>query len=370
MLVRSLIAAVLCLGLVAHAEDEAQRRAREELERQLQQMVGKQPTKVRIDFESLDEPMYKLEDASFELDGRTLSRPALDQLAGEGVHLVWNGDVTPGKHVVAVRVVYTNQASQVVSEEGGYSWKVSGTVSFDVQAGIEVQVKATPQRDPSQKDIAKRFKIRLPAQPVMLAQMDDGKMPEPPPKKVVEVVDAGTPVAALSAAELAAAEKKAKAEAAEEAKRLAAEAKKQKAEEARQAKLAAAEEKKRKAEEARAAKLAAAEEKKRLAAEAAEAKRLAKEGRTKPVEVAEAVVDAGAPEALDAGEAVAAVIDAGPPVVAEPVDAGALTPVAAEPAEEEGGPPWGLIAGVGGALLLVVLIVVARRRSRPPTIDD
>jgi len=355
VLVRSLIAAVLCLGLVAHAEDEAQRRAREELERQLQQMVGKQPTKVRIDFESLDEPMYKLEDASFELDGRTLSRPALDQLAGEGVHLVWNGDVTPGKHVVAVRVVYTNQASQVVSEEGGYSWKVSGTVSFDVQAGIEVQVKATPQRDPSQKDIAKRFKIRLPAQPVMLAQMDDGKMPEPPPKKVVEVVDAGTPVAALSAAELAAAEKKAKAEAAEEA---------------RQAKLAAAEEKKRKAEEARAAKLAAAEEKKRLAAEAAEAKRLAKEGRTKPVEVAEAVVDAGAPEALDAGEAVAAVIDAGPPVVAEPVDAGALTPVAAEPAEEEGGPPWGLIAGVGGALLLVVLIVVARRRSRPPTIDD
>ncbi|MEW5741445.1 MAG: hypothetical protein AB1938_21165, partial [Myxococcota bacterium] len=226
---RSLITAVLLLSVAAHAEDEAQRKAREELEKQLSQMVGKQPTKVRVDFESLDEPMYKLDDASFELDGRTLSRPALDELSKEGVHLVWNGDVSPGKHLVAARLVYRNEASPVVSEEGGHVWKVSGTVAFDVHAGIEVRVKVTPQRDNAQKDVAKRFSVRLPATPVMLAQMDDGKMPEPPPKKVVEVVDAGAPVVVASAAELAAEEKKRKAEEAAEKKRLAAEEKKRKA---------------------------------------------------------------------------------------------------------------------------------------------
>lgn len=339
---RSLITAILLLSVAAQAEDEAQRKAREELEKQLSQMVGKQPTKVRIDFEALDEPMYKLDDASFELDGKSLPRPSLDELTKEGVHLVWNGDASPGKHLVAARLVFVNQASPVVSEEGGHVWKVQGTVSFELQAGIEVRVKVTPQRDNAQKDVAKRFQVRLPATPVMLAQMDDGKMPEPPPKKAVEVVDAGAPVVVASAAELAA-----------EKKRL------------------AVEEKKRKAEEAKEAKRLAAEEKKRKAAEAAEAKRLAAPGKTPPVLVAEAQVDAGAPEVIDAGPAVAEVVDAGPPVVAEVVDAGPPPAVASTEPPAEEGLPLGLIGAGGGAVVLLLLIVVVvRRRSRLPKLDD
>lgn len=377
-LARTLCALSLVVAAAAHAEDEAQRRAREELERQLQQMVGKQPAKVRIEFEALDEPNYKLEDASFEIDGRTLARPALDVLSTEGVHLVWNGEVTPGKHVVGAHLVYSNPTSPVLSDEGGYSWKVSGTNAFDVQAGIEVRVKITPQRDGAQKDIAKRMLVRLPATPVMLAKVDDGKMPEPPVKKV-ELVDAGPTPEQLAAAEkdaqaeakrLADEEKKRKAEELAEAKRLAAEEKKRKAEEAKEARRLAAEEKKQKAAEAKEAKRLAAEEKKRLAAEAAEAKRLAAEGKTPPpVEpVAVAEVDAGAPE-IDAGVAEAAVEDAGAPLVAEVVDAGVAEPAPPPPAEEAPGLPW-LAIGLGAAALLGIIIVIARKRSQPPKLDD
>lgn len=376
---RLFVTALLCLGATASAEDEAQRRAREELERQLNQMVGKQPAKVRIDFEALDEPNYKLEDVSFELDGRTLPRPALETLATEGTHAIWNGDVTPGKHIVGARVVYSSQASVVVSDEGGYTWKVSGTTAFDVHAGIEVRVRVTPLRDNAQKEISRRFLVRLPATPVMLAKVDDGKMPDPLVKKV-ELADAGpTPeqlaaaekqaqaAAALEAKRLADEEKKRKAEEAAEAKRLAAEEKKRKAEEAREAKRLAAEERKRKAEEAKEALRLAAEEKKR---KADEAKRLAAEGKLPPPSepVASAEVDAGRPEE-DAGVAEAAVEDAGAPLVAEAADAGVSGGLDESPAEEAGPPLLPIVLGAGVALL-VLIIVIARRRSQPPKLDD
>ena len=163
---------------LSYAEDDNTRSAREEVEDELHHLVGSQPTKVRIDFSALDEPNYKLEEVSFDLDGRSLATPATSELAREGTHLVWNGDVKPGKHSVHAHVVYANPASIVMSDEGDHKWKVTGDVSFEVNAGIEVQVRVVPSRDPSQRDIAKRFRLSLPAKPVMLARLDDGKMPD------------------------------------------------------------------------------------------------------------------------------------------------------------------------------------------------
>lgn len=403
MTARSLLLTALLLPALAFAEDAKAKAAREELEKQLTQMMGKVPTRVRVDFVGLDDPNYKLEEATFELDGRSLGSPPLSQLMDEGPHLVWEGDAVAGKHVVRVRLVFANGTSVLLSDEGGYKWKVGGEVSFDLHAGIEVRVAVTPKRDSEQKDVAKRFKLSLPAQPVMLAKLDDGKMPDAPPKPNIapEAVDAGAPVvvAALSAAE----EKKKAAEAAAEAKRLAAEEKKAKAaalaEEkkakaaaALEAKKAAAEEKKRKAAEAAEAKKFAAEEKKRKAAEAAllareaaeEKKRVeaekkqmlenAKRKAGQPDEpvvaavdagpaVAVAEVDAGTPEPVDAGVAVAVA----PPAV---VDAGvAAGPVAKAPVADEGGIPWIPVLAVAG-VAIVLMIIVARRRAQPPKLDD
>lgn len=177
--IRLLLLGAALTQAVSHAEDEHARRVREELEGQLRQMVGSPPTRVRVDFAALDEPNFTLEAASFALDGKPLFAPPVSQLSKEGTHLVWSGDVKPGKHTVRALVVYANATSVVVSEEGGHRWKVSGDVGFEVNAGIEVQVQVVPSRDPSQRDISKRLRLSLPAKPVMLAQLDDGKMPEP-----------------------------------------------------------------------------------------------------------------------------------------------------------------------------------------------
>lgn len=402
-------ALLVVLSAVALGEDPKAKAAREELERQLNQMVGKVPTRARIEFIGLEEPNYIIEDATFELDGKTLKAPLASKLSEEGTHPVWNGDITPGKHSVKVMLVVANRTSAVLSDEGGYKWTLRGERTADVHAGIEVHVEVTARRDATQTDVGKRFTLATTAKPVMIAQLDDGSIPEAPKKPVIAVVDAGAPgptaeqlaeqkkkEAEAKAAEVAEAkrlaeeEKKAKAAAAAEAKRLAAEekkakaaealaakkekaaaaaaAKKEKAAAALAAKQAAAEEKKRLAEEKKLAALAAAEEKKRLAQEALEAK-------NKPAVVAEAApVDAGAPlaaaEPIDAG--VPEPVDAGAPevIAAAPVDAGAPAPVAVKPAVEEDGPPW-LIIGIAGAVgALIFLIVVARRRARPPTLED
>ncbi len=196
---RIVAALSLLVGTVAFGEDAVQRKAREELERELKQMVGTAPTRVRVDFVSPDEPNYKLEEATFEVDGKPVPPQSTDALAADGAHEVFSGDVAPGKHKVSAKLVFANKASAVLSDEGGYKWKLGGDATFEVATGLEVQVKIVPARDSSQKDISKRFTLRMPAAPVMVAKLDDGKMPEPMAKS--------TEVPKIKAAEQAAEEK-------------------------------------------------------------------------------------------------------------------------------------------------------------------
>ena len=131
MVIQRTAAALLCLlAATAVAEDAKAKAAREELERQMGVMVEKPPTKIRIDFIGLDDPNYRIEEATFELDGRGLSAPSLMDLSEDGPHLIWNDDVIPGKHTVKVLLVFSNRASAVLSDEGGYKWKIGGDTSI------------------------------------------------------------------------------------------------------------------------------------------------------------------------------------------------------------------------------------------------
>ncbi len=314
---RIALAATLFVASTALAEDAAQRRAREELERELKQMVGTPPTRVRVEFVSPDEPNYKLEEATFEVDGKAVPAQPLTTLASEGTHTVFSGDVTPGKHKVSAKLVFANGTSAVLSDEGGYKWKVGGDASFEVAPGLEVQVQIVPARDSSQKDISKRFTLRMPAAPVMVAKLDDGKMPEPMAKS--------------------------------------AEAAKMKADAEKAAALAAA---------------APLEPKPVGAVAAAEV--------PKTDEPRRPVVDR--PQGIAVGEPnpstpvpVPTPVEAVAPVpVADVVveDAGSSAPVALTVPEEEGpnGTLW-LLAGAG-VIALILIVAVARRRARVPTIRD
>ena len=360
----TLLLAVLPLGL-AFGESEAERSAREDLERQLKSMVGTPPTKVRIELVGIDQPNYELLEASFVLDGRSLPVPNLKGLEAEGTHLIFHGDVNPGEHRLESKLEFRNKTSQVVSAEGGFKWKPGSEVTFKAASGIEVQIKVTPELSYS-GDVKNRIMLKSPATVKMLAKLDDGSMPPPAerPKLVLAEADAGVAEAVVvkgqSAAEKAAEAAEAKKKAREEAlaaKQAAAEEKKQKAEEAKAARLAAAEEK-------QAARLAAAEEKKRAAEEAKNAK-VATNQAAKAEPVVEQPVEQPAelPAEVDAGPAPVAVaeVDAGPAVVAAIPPT--VPPVTPPPAEAESGLPMPVMIGIGVAVVGLLLFFLARRKK-------
>lgn len=367
-------------AFAAVAEDEAQRRAREEIERQLNQLVGSQPSRVRVEFRSVDDPNFAVEDFEVSVDGKPLKTPTTAAIAGwvqDGPMPVGSVDVSPGAHKVTAKLTVHNTASALATEEGDHRWKLGGDVAFDVRAGLEVGVVITATRDAKQPDLGKRIKLTFPSQPVMIAKLEDATMPEAPKPKPV-VIDAGPSKEELAAAQKASAdaaaaaklaaaeEKKRKAEEAAAAKVSAAEEKKRRAEEALAAKKAAAEEKKRKAEEALAAKKAAAEEKKRQAEEAAAAKVAAVE----PTPAQSPEAHPGEPDAGAADTVASAVIDAGiAPTVAVPIAVDAGAAVASSNEEPAEGLPWPWIAG-GGAALLAVVVFLARRSSRVPQLKE
>lgn len=365
---RLVVLVPLLFSLWARAETEQEKQAREDLERQLKSLVGTPPTKIKVNFEALDEGNFKLLEAAFELDGHTLAVGNLAELAKDGTHMIFFGDVAPGPHKIESHVTYQDASSFMMSNEAGFKWKVGSSVSFSTQPGIEVDVNVTPVFDAKADDVKKKLKLTSPAKVVMLAQLDDGTMParlEKPKVAVADAPDAGTGGAEVvkgekpkTKAELAAEAAEAKRKAKEEAlaaKKAAAEEARQKAEEARQARLAAAEEKKRAAEEARQAKLAAA----RNAGNSGKPVLVAANGAAAAAEPVAPVVDAGAPEPVDAGPAVAEVVDAGPAVVAE-----VKKPVAAPP-PEEGGIPLPVIIGIGVAVLGIIIFFATRKKNPP-----
>jgi hypothetical protein len=420
MSARLLIAAVLTLAFRARAQS-----AQDELERQLREMVGKPPTKLLVEYEGLDQPNYKLAEISFELDGSSLPTPALTKLDGEGKHLIFHGDIKPGKHTLVTTVVLTDVAGVLFSYEAGYKWKVTNTRSFEQQPGLEVQVLVTPELNPSEKDAKKKFVLKSTATPHMLAKLEDGTMPEAPKPNLQvpkEEPDAGAAVVAqLSPAEKAKILKEQQAEEArlkkqqamEDAKRkkeeaaaakaAAIEEKKRKAQEAAEARAAAAEDRKRKAQEAAEAKKAAAEEKKRQREEALAAKKAAEEDRKRQKEEALASANAakqpavpkeptqvaaadptnragpgaepGMNVAAQPSEAALAQNPAEPSAVADagPAIAAADTPKPAQPAQptkpaepEGGGLPWPILIGAGVALLGIVVFIATRKKEQPP----
>ena len=346
--------AMLLLSTAAFAQN-----AQDELERQLKEMVGTPPTKIRVAFVGLDEPQYRVEEAVFYLDGTQLPKVSAGTLNPEGEHIIWHGDVKPGQHRVTAKVTIADVASFMLSKEAGFKWPVELNVGFKSDPGIEVQINVTPKINRVAPDTKNRISLTGPATLKMLAKLEDGSMP-PSPKANLgrgEEVDAGVAVAsadqALTPAERAKQKREAAAAAAAEKKRLAAEA--------RAAAVEAAADKKRLAVEARAAAAAAAAEKKRAAAEALAAKKsgtaVPTNGGGEQVAVVPTVVDAG-PELV-----AEAVIDAG-----EPFDAGVavavVKPVAPTPVvAEEGGLPWPIIIGGGIAALGLIIFLVARRKK-------
>lgn len=200
-MLRSAAIAVLLISSAALADDVEQR-AREELERQLKEMVDIPAARVTIEFDAMEEPNLSLEGAEFMLDGRTLPTPAAGELSSPGRHRVYSGELPEGRHELIARIAYVDTSSIMMSEQAGFKWKVSAAVRFDTRRGLDVTVRTLAERDPNERDVRKQIRVKFDQGVQMVAKVDTS-VPPPleKPKPVAqlpgsEAVDAGTPVTA------------------------------------------------------------------------------------------------------------------------------------------------------------------------------
>lgn len=202
-------AAVGLLGLalwVAEARaasgDERIERARQEVERQLREMVRIPPPKVEIWFEGLDEPNHQVIEVELHLDGRPRPVSEVSRLSGQDSFRVYSGELAHGMHELVTWVVIQDTASALFSEHAGFKWRVGAKAEFQAQRGLSVRVKIRPELVANAKDPKQKFKLSLDLGADMVAQVDDGKMPPPPPPPKF-TVDAGMPTQVARATSVA-----------------------------------------------------------------------------------------------------------------------------------------------------------------------
>ncbi|MFP2911367.1 cell envelope biogenesis protein OmpA, partial [Pyxidicoccus sp. 3LFB2] len=185
---------LVIMGLLAATARAAEpssveQRAREDLDRQLEALVKTPPPEVVISFEGLPgagtERGYKLVEADFSLNGQPLAVPGADKLNAPGQHRLSVVKVEEGSFTLVSHVTYANEAWNLFSEESGFLWKLTASVTFQVQKGLRVRVKVMPSINPTAPDPRLKLKLSHDVSVEMTAQLADVAIPD--------AADAGTP---------------------------------------------------------------------------------------------------------------------------------------------------------------------------------
>ncbi|WP_338866754.1 OmpA family protein [Myxococcus stipitatus] len=181
----SLVLLALLSGATALAAEPStvEQRAREDLDRQLQALVKTPPPEVVITYEGLPgagtSRAYKLLEVDFLLNGQPLAVPGLDVLSGPGVHRLAALKVDEGSYTLVSRVTYTNDAWNLFSEESGFLWKVTASVTFQAQKGLRMRVRVLPSINPTAPDPRLKLKLSHDVSAEMTAQLADATLLEP-----------------------------------------------------------------------------------------------------------------------------------------------------------------------------------------------
>lgn len=180
---------LVLVGLLASgaraAEPVSEEKVREDLDRQLREMVRTPPPEVVVSFEGLPKAEgYKLLESEFLLDGQPLIVPGPETLTNPGLHRLAVMNVEEGAHTLVSQVTYVNDSWSLFSETSGRLWKMTATVNFQTQRGLRVKVRVVPGIVPNAPDPRLKIKLNHDVTVEMTAQLADAT-PEPTP-------DAGT----------------------------------------------------------------------------------------------------------------------------------------------------------------------------------
>ena len=141
-------------------EDVRTRAAREELERELEELTRTPPPRLELLFESPAGLDFKLVEAQFTLDGVKLVAPSVAQLNSPGSHPIFIARVPQGRHEVVSQLVFVRSASAVFSYLEGYRWKLQAKTGFDTAPGTQVRVRSTVARVADAKDERSELTLR------------------------------------------------------------------------------------------------------------------------------------------------------------------------------------------------------------------
>jgi hypothetical protein len=181
--VRSGLILILLVASVSPglADDGRTSRAHREIEQQLKEMVKLPAASVEIVFDGIDSSRYQLLEASFELDGESLPKKIPAGRAG-GPTLLFAGDLLPGSHTVAARLVYEQAGGASIFDDGnGTKFRVPGKFIFSAQRGLFVRVHTRVEVDDG-AELPKRLQLAGNADVDLRAQLEDGNLPAPPEK--------------------------------------------------------------------------------------------------------------------------------------------------------------------------------------------
>jgi len=170
---RTLLSSLLVASSVLAAEDATSQRARAELESQLQSMVRIPPPQVEIVFSGIDATDYELVSAAFTLDNQAL--PAPEQPAAGRV--IFSGNLAAGPHLFGAQITYKEAPNKIFTYMNGSKFKVPSKVEFVAQRGLRVHIRAGIHVQEG-ADASVRLRPANKVEPEMLAQLDDGSMPE------------------------------------------------------------------------------------------------------------------------------------------------------------------------------------------------
>jgi OOP family OmpA-OmpF porin len=180
---------LLAANARAAEPSSVEQRAREDLDRQLQELVKTPPPEVVLSFEGLPgagtERGYKLVEADFSLNGQPLAVPVPEKLNAPGQHRLAVVKVEEGSFTLVSHVTYASDAWNLFSEESGFLWKLTASVTFQVQKGLRVRVKVLPSINPTAPDPRLKLKLSHDVSVEMTAQLADVAIPDAP--------DAGSP---------------------------------------------------------------------------------------------------------------------------------------------------------------------------------
>ncbi|HZI12412.1 MAG TPA: OmpA family protein [Myxococcus sp.] len=183
-------ALLVIMGLLATAARGAEpssveQRAREDLDRQLQAMMKTPPPEVVLFFDALPGAGtargYKLVEADFELNGQPLAVPGPEQLSAPGQHRLAVLKVEEGSFTLLSRVTYASDSWSLFSEESGFLWKLTASVTFQVQRGLRVKVRVQPGINPTAPDPRLKLKLTHDVTAEMTAPPADVAIPDAPP---------------------------------------------------------------------------------------------------------------------------------------------------------------------------------------------